>query len=98
MTIRITINDFDFQKRVQKLQEFPKELTREAYRFFKKTTPIRTGNARRRTVQQGNKIQANYRYAGKLEDGYSKQAPQGMTKPTIDHLRKYTSRQIRRGR
>lgn len=94
--IKITIKDFDFQKRVEKLKDFPKEVTAEGYRFFKATTPIRTGNARRKTRQTANKITADYGYAGKLDDGYSKQAPDGMSKPTVEHLRKYVSKHIKK--
>lgn len=48
---------------------------------YKRLTPIQTGNARRKTTATANSIQANYAYAGRLDEGYSKQAPQGMTEP-----------------
>jgi hypothetical protein len=37
----------------------------------------------------GNEIQANYPYAQRLEEGWSTQAPDGMTKPTIEEVRNY---------
>jgi hypothetical protein len=49
---------------------------------FVSVTPKDTGNARRQTRLSGNTIEANYSYAGALDKGWSKQAPQGMTKPT----------------
>lgn len=58
------------------------KLPREAYDYFRSITPIRSGNARRRTRLQGNTIQADYVYAERLDQGHSKQAPQGMIKPT----------------
>lgn len=59
----------------------------EAHGFFVKTTPIRTGNARRRTRLQGQTIKADYPYAARLDDGYSRQAPEGMSDPTIDYIK-----------
>lgn len=59
---------------------------REIYDFWTKTTPIRTGNARNKTRLQGNKIVANYAYAQRLDEGYSKQAPKGMTEPTTKFI------------
>jgi hypothetical protein len=55
---------------------------RQAEAKFKSLTPIDTGNARRKTKLVGNTtIEANYAYAQPLDNGHSKQAPQGMTKP-----------------
>ncbi len=64
------------------------ELAKKAYKFFRSTTPIKTGNARRRTKLSGSQILAQYPYAGPLDQGSSKQAPDGMTQPTIDFLKK----------
>ena len=51
--------------------------------FFKKKTPKRSGTARRRTKLVNNKtINADYPYAKRLDQGYSKKAPRGMSKPT----------------
>jgi hypothetical protein len=60
-----------------------------AYKTFKSVTPIRSGNARRKTKKEGKRIVADYPYAQRLEEGYSKQAPKGMTEPTIDAIRDY---------
>jgi hypothetical protein len=55
---------------------------RQAEAKFKSLTPIDTGNARSKTKLVGNNtIEANYAYAQRLDTGWSKQAPQGMTKP-----------------
>lgn len=66
------------KKKVAELNKVPKE----AYDKFKATTPIKTGNARRRTRLQGEVIKADYQYATELDAGKSRQAPEGMTKPT----------------
>jgi hypothetical protein len=67
------------------LKGMKKELRRypqEAEAKFKSLTPIDKGNARRRTrLKNKNEIEANYPYAQRLDEGWSKQAPQGMTKP-----------------
>ena len=49
---------------------------------FKTLTPIKSGNARRNTrLVNKDTIEANYPYAVPLDNGHSRQAPQGMTKP-----------------
>lgn len=63
-----------------------------AYQTFKKVTPIRHGYAKQHTILQGNQIQANYDYAAALNAGKSKQAPNGMTDPTIQAVRDYVSK------
>ena len=63
-------------------------LPKEAFQEFVKDTPKRSGNARRKTRLSGNKIVAGYPYAQKLDEGFSKQAPDGMTKPTEQFVEK----------
>lgn len=66
-----------------------KPLPREAYNYFVKTTPIKTGNARKSTeLILGNTIDANYNYANRLNEGASRQARNGMTQPTVSFLRR----------
>ena len=65
------------------------KLARVAYEKFKDVTPVDKGNARRNTKLAGNEIVADYAYATRLENGYSDQAPEGMSKPTIDFIRAY---------
>lgn len=68
----------------------------EAYPFLKEKTPIKTGNARRNTVKRKTKIVSNYNYAGELDAGKSRQAPDGFTAPTIDEIQKIVDREIRK--
>lgn len=65
------------------------KVSQVAYKAFVKNTPIRSGNARRKTKKIGNTIDADYPYAQRLEEGYSQQAPNGMTEPTIEEVREY---------
>ena len=61
-------------KKNKRLRTIPKE----AYDVFKEATPVRSGNARRKTRLQGTTIKADYPYA---------QAPQGMVDPTIKFIK-----------
>lgn len=70
-----------------------KVLAKVAYNKFYSTTPIRTGNARSNTDLRNNLIEANYPYADRLDEGYSKQAPRGMTEPTIEYVQRYIKSQ-----
>ena len=85
------------------------KLAQVAFQEFHKMTPINKnpkaktrGNARRSTRLSGNQIQANYPYANVLDQGRgfrdgqmrgSDQAPEGMTKPALEALRKYVLQQ-----
>lgn len=71
-----------------------REVSREAFSKFSETTPQKTGNARRSTSLRGNQIQANYPYAKRLDTGWSTQAPEGMSKPTIDHIRDFIKQRL----
>lgn len=68
------------------LLELPEKAMKEAYPFLKDKTPIKSGNARSRTRLKKTSIQSRYAYAGRLDEGWSKQAPKGFTDPTIDEL------------
>ena len=56
---------------------------------FRKITPIRTGNARSKTNRINVGVEAAYPYANALNDGFSRQAPQGMTQPTVEKISDY---------
>lgn len=73
--------------RVKNLEKKISDLKEDAADYFQSTTPIRTGNARSKTKLDKNRIEANYHYATKLNEGYSKQAPKGMTEPTIEFIK-----------
>lgn len=71
---------------LKKQEQALKKLPDEAYKFFVQETPIRSGNARRKTTKNGKQIRANYPYAQRLDEGYSKQSPEGMTQPTEEFV------------
>lgn len=79
-----------------KIQRQLETLPKEAYGYFVKTTPKRTGNARNKTRLSGNTVHANYAYAEYLDKGISRQAPQGMSKPTTNFLTRLLRRIIRK--
>lgn len=73
-----------------------RQIPPKAYDFFKGITPKRTGNARNNTnytgKPNGGSIRGDYPYANRLNEGYSRQAPSGMTTPTIKEIRKLVRR------
>lgn len=60
----------------------------DAYTFFKAHTPIRSGNARSRTILKKDTIVGAYPYAQRLDNGWSRQAPDGMSRPTEAYIKK----------
>lgn len=62
------------------------QLAVEGAKYMKSITPIKSGNARRKTSSNGNVIEANYPYAKRLDEGWSKQNQIGLIEPTIKHL------------
>ena len=73
-----------------------KELPKKAYNVFKDNTPVASGNARRNTSLVGNEIRANYAYATRLDEGYSKKRPNGMTRPTEAFIKDELKRIMRK--
>lgn len=80
------------KKKIAQLDAVPGQ----AFTFFKAHTPIRTGNARSRTLLKKDTIVAAYPYAQRLDDGSSRQAPDGMTKPTEAFVQKTTDKIMKR--
>ena len=84
MSVKVNRSDFD-----RLLKQAPTRVDKAwqaAGRKYRDLTPVASGNARRRTRVQGNEIRADYAYADRLDKGWSKQAPQGMTEPTLDYF------------
>jgi hypothetical protein len=80
------------KKKIAQLDAVPGQ----AYTFFKAHTPIKTGRARRSTVLKKDTIVAAYPYAQPLDDGRSRQAPDGMTKPTLAFVKRTTDKIMKR--
>lgn len=96
MKLRRVTNNIgpNLRKKTSLIEFIPKN----AYRHFKGVTPKRSGNARSKTDYKstsfGGTIEANYPYANRLNEGYSRQAPDGMTEPTVDHIRDQVRRRL----
>ena len=58
------------------------KVPKQTYDYWVKVTPKDTGNARRNTTLNKDVINARYAYAERLDDGWSRQARNGMSKPT----------------
>lgn len=80
-----------------------KNISKFAHKEFVANTPVRSGNARRNTKLSGNEIQLNYPYGEVLDKGRhmtsrgmrgSTQAPKGMTKPTLEAVRRYVYQKL----
>lgn len=98
MSIQFDIK-FNARTTLDKLKTVQAQLANlptEAYQYFRRITPIDTGAARRNTTLSGKTIHARYDYAEVLDKGRhmtsrgmrgSRQAPQGMSKPTEQFIR-----------
>lgn len=89
--VSLTVNTSKVTSMLSNIQNKLDKLPTEAHKEFVKNTPIRTGNARRKTKLVGDTIDANYPYAKALDEGYSKQSPKGMVEPT----RKFINKRIK---
>lgn len=78
----------NMRRRLKKLSRLAKDMPDDAYRFFVNITPIRSGNARRKTRLSKDTIKPDYPYALRLDRGWSNQARNGMSKPTVAYIRK----------
>lgn len=71
-------------------------LPKEAYDFWVSVTPEDTGNAKRKTKLQDKTIVADYKYAQRLDKGWSKQAPKGMVEPTEKFIQRRLRQKVRK--
>jgi len=86
--VKFTVTQNTVPGATRKIQRGLAKLPGEAYDVFYDETPVKTGNARSKTKLRGDTINANYPYAQRLDDGYSRQSPRGMVKPTLAYLRR----------
>ena len=98
----------EIQKRLEQISNdlTARKLAEAAYPVFRDGkgqgskypgTPEATGNARRHTKLAGDSILAQYPYAVRLDKGYSKKAPDGMSKPTDDYMKTYIANYSKKG-
>lgn len=84
--MKVTVDTAAISKLASRAAEEIAKVPAESYEYFKKITPKRSGNAQRNTFLRGNDIVADYAYAGRLDEGYSDKAPDGMTEPTEKYI------------
>jgi hypothetical protein len=94
MTVKITKNlvTSSLQRIRQQIQDLPQQ----AFATWVANTPVRSGNARRKTRLRGDTINANYNYAVPLDQGSSKQSRNGMSQPTEKFIAKQLKKILRK--
>jgi hypothetical protein len=92
INVKLTVQDEItpmLRRQQQALRQFPDQAITE----FVDLTPVRSGNARNRTkLVNRNTIVADYPYAQRLDQGWSRQAPRGMTQPFEAWVRRWVKR------
>jgi hypothetical protein len=95
--MKAQVSSRGLSKKINDLSDIKDVVMPRAYQYFKRLTPVKSGNARKRTTLDNDKnIQAKYAYAGVLDSGSSRLAPQGMVKPTERQLAKLVKDYIKR--
>lgn len=80
ITVDVTVSD-KLSGEIKSIQRQLRQVPQESLQEFRNLTPVDTGNARRKTTLNRETIELNYPYAERLDTGWSKQAPKGMTLP-----------------
>lgn len=81
---------------LKKLEQVLEKLPEKALDIWIQNTPKKSGNARRKTKLKGKTIHADYAYAVPLNQGSSKQAPNGISEPTAEALNKHLNSRMRK--
>jgi hypothetical protein len=91
MRLKVRVDATKALRKFDKIEEIPEDLLEEGFDVFYEETPVRSGNARRNTKfdKRKKKIHADYPYAQRLDDGWSKQSPRGMSEPAQKAMGKY---------
>lgn len=93
---RLTVDDSEVRKLFSDLSKMGNSVIKDAYPYLRNQTPIKGGNARNKTKLRGQTILSDYGYAERLDTGWSKQAPNGFTDPTINQIDKLIDNYIDR--
>ena len=93
---KIKVDAREVSRMFNDFTDMGREVMKDAYRFYKSETPVRSGNARNKTKLRNKQIKSGYPYAGRLDEGWSKQAPKGMTEPTMKEIDNLIDIQITR--
>ena len=94
MTVKLTRNTMTAS--LARIESQLQTLPQEAYEYWISQTPVKTGNARKQTRLVRNTIQAGYPYAQALDQGRSRQSPDGMSRPTNRYIRDRVKQKIRK--
>ena len=104
--IRMTVDIRSTTKLFDDAATLTQDLTDDTYKFFLAQTPVKTGNARGNTSLASTKdsktglskstIEGDYPYAQRLDEGWSKQAPNGMTAPTERYIERRLDELLRK--
>lgn len=101
--MQIKVKKSDVMTALNQAIKIPDDVWQDAGQVFKTSTPVKTGNARRRTSTSRTAIRADYPYAGVLDAGRgyrdgqlrgSEQAPDGMTQPTLEYIDREIQRRL----
>ena len=90
------VNTKQFDNMMSKLADGVDRAWRDTGDHFKKITPVDGGNARRKTRQTRETITADYPYAGRLDEGWSSQAPDGMSGPSKEFFDRAVDELVRK--
>lgn len=104
--MKIRVDSRDLERLFRENTKLADEVIEDAYNYFVRQTPKRTGNARSNTTldKNTNTIEAEYDYAAVLDKGRhltsrgmrgSTQAPEGMTKPTMRELDRLVKKHLK---
>ena len=95
--MKFKVDSSEVDRMFKDLKGMPQEVLKETYTIYKNNTPIRSGNAKNRTkLERKLTIGGRYPYAGRLDEGYSKQSPKGMTEPSLKALDRFIKNYINR--
>jgi hypothetical protein len=93
--MKVKVNANSFLNVLRDNKTLADKVIEKAVIYFTAHTPKDSGNARSHTFREGTKIIADYPYAQKLDEGYSSQDLDGMTKPTIEYIKAEVERQLK---
>lgn len=81
---------------LKRIEQELKKVPAKALELWIENTPTRSGDARKKTKLKGDTIHANYPYAKRLDEGWSKQAPSGIKEPTEKALAEHLDKIMRK--
>jgi len=92
--------DFNLDRMEKRIQTLIRDVGRETLKTAKNITPVRSGRARdnwtKQTTRTGFEVENSVPYIGHLDKGSSRQAPRGISKPTVRKVAGYMKNRSRR--